>query len=331
MKNPIILPVLAVAALTVIISAPAMAEEITIETRPVTTFRFGSDQTQFGDLKFLGGLELLSSARHFDSLSGFDFYDGRSQFVAVSDRGYWITGKVMRKDNVPDTIADAQLFPMRNAMGDLLTAKEQSDAEAVRVDGNTVAVGFERDARVEIYRLPIDDRTTPIRTELHIPRAELRFNKGIETIAIGPAGTLLEGARVTIAERSINPDGNIFAAISNGPKAGVFFVRRNAPYDVTDGDFLPDGDLLLLQRRYNQSEGIGMRLVRIPGETIEPGATVDGEVLLEADFGYQIDNMEGLSVTTDEAGQVFVTLISDDNGSFFQRTLLLEFQLEGRR
>jgi hypothetical protein len=39
--------------------------------------------------------------------------------------------------------------------------------------------------------------------------------------------------------------------------------------------------------------------------------------------------MEGLAVNTGEDGQVYLTLISDDNFMVFQSTLLLEFRLVG--
>jgi hypothetical protein len=47
-----------------------------------------------------------------------------------------------------------------------------------------------------------------------------------------------------------------------------------------------------------------------------------------ADYSYQIDNMEGLSVHTDADGAVVLTLVSDDNfNHFLQRTVLLQFRL----
>ena len=54
---------------------------------------------------------------------------------------------------------------------------------------------------------------------------------------------------------------------------------------------------------------------------------VDGPVLFEADLGYEIDNMEGLSVHRGVSGEIVLTLISDDNFSVLQRTLLLQFTL----
>jgi hypothetical protein len=60
---------------------------------------------------------------------------------------------------------------------------------------------------------------------------------------------------------------------------------------------------------------------------MKPGATVDGPILVEADMGYQIDNMEGLAVHRAGNGDVVLTLVSDDNFSALQRTILLQFTL----
>jgi hypothetical protein len=70
-----------------------------------------------------------------------------------------------------------------------------------------------------------------------------------------------------------------------------------------------------------------VRMRRIPLGEIKPGAVVDGPVLFEVDLGYEIDNMEGLSVHRSTGGEVVLTLISDDNFSALQRTLLLQFTL----
>jgi hypothetical protein len=51
--------------------------------------------------------------------------------------------------------------------------------------------------------------------------------------------------------------------------------------------------------------------------------------LIEADGSFQIDNMEGLSVHRNAAGEIILTLVSDDNYSRLQRTLLLQFALTG--
>ena len=48
-----------------------------------------------------------------------------------------------------------------------------------------------------------------------------------------------------------------------------------------------------------------------------------------ADLAYQIDNMEGIAVHRNAAGETIVTLVSDNNFSVLQRNLLLQFALMG--
>jgi hypothetical protein len=106
-------------------------------------------------------------------------------------------------------------------------------------------------------------------------------------------------------------------------------VRRD-DFDISDADFLPDGDLLILERKFSLIGGFGMRLRLIHAADIVPGKTVDGTVLITADDRDDIDNMEGLAVRPGPNGETLLTLISDDNQSLLQRTVLLEFALPAR-
>jgi len=60
---------------------------------------------------------------------------------------------------------------------------------------------------------------------------------------------------------------------------------------------------------------------------LKPGKLIEGEVLLEANDSLNIDNMEGIAVHRSSAGETILTLISDDNFSPLQRTLLMQFAL----
>ena len=99
-------------------------------------------------------------------------------------------------------------------------------------------------------------------------------------------------------------------------------------YDVTDLVFLPDGDAVILERRFSLFGGFGCRLRRIEAGAFKAGASVDGDILYESEASHQIDNMEGLAVHRD-GGDIVLSLISDDNFSSLQRTVLLEFALAG--
>jgi hypothetical protein len=99
-------------------------------------------------------------------------------------------------------------------------------------------------------------------------------------------------------------------------------------FDVTSAAALDDGAILVLERRFRWTEGVKMRLRYLRSGSVAPGAVVTGDVLLEADMGYEIDNMEGLAVHRGPRGALVLTLISDNNfNALMQRTLLLQFAL----
>jgi hypothetical protein len=76
------------------------------------------------------------------------------------------------------------------------------------------------------------------------------------------------------------------------------------------------------------ARGVAMRIRSVSLASIKDGAVVDGPKLIEADLGYQIDNMEGISVHRTPNGETVLTIVSDDNFSPIQRNLLLQFTLE---
>jgi len=87
--------------------------------------------------------------------------------------------------------------------------------------------------------------------------------------------------------------------------------------------------MLLLERRYSPARGIALRIRRIPLADIKADTVLDGRSMNEADLAYQIDNIEGIAVHRNSAGEAIVTLVSDDNFSIIQRNLLLQFSVIG--
>lgn len=70
-----------------------------------------------------------------------------------------------------------------------------------------------------------------------------------------------------------------------------------------------------------------MRIRRISAAELKPSKPIDGEVLLEATDRLNIDNMEAIAVHRSRAGVTILTLMSDDNFSPFQRSLIMQFAL----
>jgi len=142
-----------------------------------------------------------------------------------------------------------------------------------------------------------------------------------------PKGQPFGGTLIAISERGLDAQGNLIAFLIGGPTPGQFAVRRSSSFDVSDAVLLRSGDLLVLERKFSLLTGIVIRIRRIPLKSVAPGAVVDGPAIFEADLGQEIDNMEGIDAHVTEDGDTVLTMVSDDNFSLLQRTLLLQFTL----
>jgi hypothetical protein len=309
---------------------PPIAIEIAAE--PITAFYVGdSSRRQFGLLEFRGGLVLRSPYRHFGGISAIRVASNGAHFIALSDKGWWLRGRILYNGTRPIGIADAEMAPMLGPDGAPLAARGWYDTESIAQDGGTLYVGIERVHQIVRFDYEKDGllaRGYPIA----VPRAarSLPSNKGLEALVFVPQGHTLAGTLIAISERGLDKAGNIKAFLIGGPVPGSFAVKRNADYDVSDAALLPGGDLLVLERKFSWSSGLYIRIRQIALADIKAGALVDGAVLIEADLRYEIDNMEALSVHRNAGGETILTLISDDNFSMIQRTLLLQFALAQR-
>ncbi len=309
----------------------AMADTLpaAVKSNIITRFKIGSNETRFGPFEFLGGLEMVSPERLFGSLSSIRFRDDHTHFVGVLDTGHWMTGRIEREASGKlSGLADVEIATMRNGVGQSFEGKGFMDAEGVALHGDRVLVSFEQQHRVDSYPDPGFETSRATGTmPLPFQRKQLRANRGFETVAVSPMDSPLKGGTLIVAERSLDDDGNAYAAILDGPLKGKLTLSHYGDFDATDGAFLPNGDLLLLERRFNMAEGIGMRIRRIKSSDIRPGAVMDGEILMQSDFSDQIDNMEGLDAFSAADGTTHVIIVSDDNHSILQRNLMLEFRL----
>jgi hypothetical protein len=309
------------------LAAPSTAIEVASE--PIRTFDVRDPaRRQFGLLEFRGGLVLRSSDKNFGGLSAIRVAADGAHFIALTDKGWWFRGRILYDGTRPRGIADAEMAPILGTDGRPLAVGLWFDTESIADDGGTLYVGIERVHQIVRFNygkegLLARGRAIPVPKELH----SLPANKGLEALVFVPKGLPLAGTLIAISERGLDAGGDIRAFLIGGPSPGTFALKRSFDYDVSDAALLPGGDVLLLERKFSWTSGLAVRIRRIALGAIRPGAVVDGPVLLEVDLGYEIDNMEGLSVHRMPGGEIVLTLVSDDNFSALQRTLLLQFTL----
>jgi len=289
------------------------------------------DEKRTGKLRFVTGLELTSEDTAFGGLSGLRIAP-TGEMLAVTDQGQWLSGTLTQDtDGKVTGIESARMAPVLDAHGLPISDKFEADAESLAVTAlpplsATAFVGFEHAHRVESYDLGAEGLTasaTPLLPPL--PTEGLEENGSVEALA------LLPGAKqrlLVLMESSENDAGDHLAYLIADGRLEELSVAADPPFAITDAAFTPAGDLILVERRYSPAAGVGLKIKRIEGAGIKPGARLDGEVLLEVGNRYAIDNMEGVSAVEGENGETLLYLISDDNFNPLQRTLLLQFALD---
>jgi hypothetical protein len=332
--------ILAMAAL--LMAAPALADKpatvlaravpLTITAIPIDFDRDNPGRKQFGKLIWRGGLNLFSTSPYFGGFSALAIDPSGRTILTISDAGIWLRGVVDYDGRKMKGLSNAVIGPLLGADGKPLRDDRERDSEGMTMieggpAGGAAYISFERHHR--ILRYPFTAQSFgPPRGSLPLPPGTKRMpsNSGLEAIVLLKSGNL-KGTVVAFAENLTDNNGNLQGWLIGGPTPGQFALKRLAGFDVTDAAALPDGGIVVLERRFRYSEGIKMRIRRIAAKDLKPGALVEGEVLLDADDSLNIDNMEGIAAHRTAAGETILTLISDDNYSALQRTLLMQFAL----
>ncbi|MEW6766481.1 MAG: esterase-like activity of phytase family protein [Pseudomonadota bacterium] len=325
-----VLPAVSLGAPTVFaqVGSAGVISPVEVNVRPIAAFDpRDATHVRYGSLEFRSGLVLTSSFKGFGGLSALHLDKNGEQFISLSDKGDWFTGRIIYKGKSLSGLSDVKSTPMLGGDGKTLASRGWFDTESLAFDGAVAYVGIERVnqiVRFDFSKGGILSRGEPIA----VPPAlgKLPFNKGIESLVFVPRDKQLGGTLIAISERGLDAAGNTLAFLIGGPSPGQFTVVRTSDYDISDTMLLKD-DLLILERKFSYSKGVGIRIRRMPLASVKPDAAIDGPAIFECDLGYEIDNMEGIDAHVTPEGETVLTLISDDNFSMIQRTLLLQFTL----
>jgi hypothetical protein len=264
---------------------------------------------------YLGSFTWADGDPGFGGFSAIEMAADGQSFLALTDSADITAARITRDGDTITGIERSPLVRLQSSRGEPLTGTN-SDAEgiAVAADG-TIYVSFEANHRVAAY-------ATVSSPAVLLPRPEafrtLQNNSGIEALAIDA-----DGALYAIPERSGRLERPFpVYRYRNGAWDTPFTIPRRPPHLPVGADFGPDGRLYLLERNFT---GLFFQS-RVRVFTLEGTQIVQEQTLIDTPAGRH-DNLEGISVWQDAQGRIRLTMISDDNFNFFQRTEIVDYVL----
>ncbi|MCL9998972.1 MAG: esterase-like activity of phytase family protein [Erythrobacter sp.] len=273
-----------------------------------------------GSLALTGVWEMTSTHGWFGGFSA--LVAGRGQaLVAGTDRGFLLdldlTGPAPRA--VSRSFRFTGLYAGRR--------REIVDLESLARDlaTDTLWAGFE--AANRIMRIAPDGKrwaTAPA------AMADWPVNSGAETMVRLGDGRFLVIAEGTEDGSDTRHEALLFPGDPLGArKPEVSHFVTEADYDPVDATQLPDGRVLILLRRveYAVPARFDTAIAIADPRAIRAGATWQARVIERMTGGIFADNFEGIAFvpSADDPAQGSVWLVTDDNFSAFQRTLLIRF------
>jgi hypothetical protein len=273
-----------------------------------------------GALMFVRGYRLRSPDPVFGGFSSL-LVDG-DRFTLLSDGGDIVRFHLSAGGQL--SAAQFGALPAGPGTGWL---KEDRDSESMTRDSATGAVWVGFEGYNQIWRY------TPglTRAEARIWPCAMRGwpdNGGPETMV-----RLRDGRFIVISEqqegaRGVGRVGLVFARDPTRAPAHPlrFTYLPPAGYEPTDAAELPDGRVVLLNRRFQLLSGFTAVMTIIDPAAIRAGGLLKAQEVARFSGDVLHDNYEGIAVVRDGA-DTMLWIVSDDNQSMFQQTLLLQFRL----
>jgi len=253
--------------------------------------------------------------------SGLELSDDGQSFTTISDRGSWTTGRLIRNSESQITGVAAQpVFDLADENGKRLRPpRSDSEGLAIAADGRAF-VSFEgrNDTRIALYP-SLGSPAQPI--PRHPDFAKMPRNASLEALAIDAFGTLY-----TLPEDYVI-DGEIpVYRYRDGHWDAALHLPRSKGFLPTGADFGPDGRFYLLERGFHGLAGFSSR---VRSFALTAAGFGDARTEMESPPARH-DNLEGIGVWCDAAGDIRMTMISDDNFFWFQRTEFVEYRVAPR-
>lgn len=299
---------------------PLVGQRIEIASRPVPLDTSDPKRRRLGALTLIGAWQLTSTTRGFGGLSALDV-DG-NRVTALGDGGTIVRFRLGRFGKA----SDAAIMPVPAGCGRVLR-KADNDTEALTHDAarNQWWIGYEW--RNAVCRTNAD-LTSGMAVRIPHEIAVWHPKRGVEAM------TRLNDGRFLIIAESVSSTTGVAQAFlfdrdptDPAARSVMLGYRPKAGFKPTDMAQLPDGRLLILNRRFTPWNLFTSDLTIADAIGNNPVGVFRGTSIARFDAPIITENFEGISVSV-ENGKPIVWLVSDNNFMRWQRTLLLKFALD---
>lgn len=267
---------------------------------------------------FIGSYIWHSRDPNHGGFSGLELSADGSRFTVISDRVGWTTGQIIRDSRGHITkITAAPVVDLYDTNARPLRGN-RADSEGLAIAPNGQAfVSFEGTGTARIMTFASLSKSGK---DMRRPPefATLRKNGALEALAIDAKGALF-----TLPESPRGSGPYPVYRYANGKWDQTLTLPRNKDFDAVGADFGPDGRFYLLERGFHGIFGFSSR---VRSFALTAKGFTDQRVELQTAPATH-DNLEGISVWRDAAGDIRLTMIADDNFFWAQRTEVVEYRV----
>ncbi len=306
-------------------SPPTLPNTATVQAIPL--FPHAPQTHRLGLLDWRGGLHISAADERFGGLSGLDVSADGMRLLAVSDSAWWVTATLRWSDEGELAgVDDLLISPLLDSAGTPLEGLAADSEGLAALGGGRYAVSFEREHRIWCYDIGEDwSRTAlalPVAMETPPTAIPIPHNGGMEALALLDDGSLLVGI-----EWPFSTD-TLYDLWQQQEGSWRQRTTSAATEHGLTGMTVIDGQVYALERYWTPDVGNRVRIIRFAQTALGPDRNIEPELLAEFDTAASIDNFEGIAAFHRD-GETILLIVSDDNYSATQRTLLMAFAVAG--
>ena len=287
-----------------------------------------SQTTTYGKIKFLDQKQLMYNHINdvkFSEISDLAYYKKKHKLFMISDEGRLFTFKARFTDKI-DVLEPIEAVKLTKKYGKKFK-RWRKDSEGMTLDGNGhLLISFEGKAKIAWFHKNSEKKGQLIR-KYKLPKALKNSdnyrsrNKSLESLAWHAKYGIVTATEWPL--KQYDKKKQTIYALSG--KKWHFKAEPEARSAVSAIEVMEDGNFLVLERSFvSYLDPFVVTLKKVYINQCKKGMCKT-EVLLKMNShkSWGVDNFEGLT----RVGKNRYVMISDDNDNFFQKTLLIYFEV----